>query len=176
MDPARRREAVQRRRRIILNDDNGRLLNANSHTVEGYLSGPVGYTPLTQIDSIWLSVMAWAENLTYDTKVGEPAGLNPYPAAPKADVEHLRRLRSNIKSMLDAGTDPLKEVVDYGHAHGKEVFASFRMNMIKDSWRPNFSTRWKREHPECCLGLRGMFANCEPDDLHHHYWSALDYA
>jgi hypothetical protein len=67
-------------------------------------------------------------------------------------------------------------VVDFAHTHGKEVFASFRMNMIQDSWRPDFHLKWKREHPECLLGVRGMYSSCPPDDLRQLYWSAFDYA
>ena len=47
------------------------------------------------------------------------------------------------------------------------------MNMVQDSWRPNFQTQWKRDHPEWCLGDRSM-AKLK-DDPRSIYWSALDF-
>jgi len=171
-----RRDAVHRRRRIILNDDNGSIHREGSDNVESYLAYRLGHIVDSQVDSIWLSIMTRAEGLTYDTKAGEIAGRGPHPGASKAALESYGRIWGNMKSLLEAGTDPLKATIEFGHSQGREVFASFRMNMIQDSWRPNFFVRWKREHPEYCLGVRGMFEFCEEEDLHRLYWSALDYA
>ncbi len=49
----------------------------------------------------------------------------------------------NIGAFLNAGTDPLRVVVEFCRKHDLEMFASFRMNMIQDSWRPNFRTKWR---------------------------------
>jgi len=170
-----RSEAIHRQRRIILNDDNGSILGEDAGSVEKYLADPIAYTVDTQVDSIWLSVIVGADDLTYPTEVGEMAGRDPYPGAPKAVRERKARIWRNMKALLDAGTDPLKAAVDFGHSHGKEVFASFRMNMIQDSWQRDFSSKWKREHPECCLGVRGMYEYCDRDDPRHLFWSGLDY-
>jgi len=167
-----RQKAVHRHRRIILNDDNGSIHQEISDNVKGYLSYRLAHTVGTQVDSIWLSIMTASEGLLYDTKVGEIAGSDPYPGTSKADLERYDQIWHNMKSLLNSGTDTLKIAVEFGHVNGKEVFASFRMNQIRDSWISNFFTRWKREHPEYCLGLRAEYPK---NDLRYDYWSALDY-
>ena len=169
-------EAQKRRRRIILNDDAGSLHQETADTLEGFLSDRLAYVVDSQVDSIWWSIMMSAEGYLYDTQVGEIPGREPYLGGLEGDAERFALIWRNVKSCLDAGTDPLREVIKFGHAHGKEVFASFRMNMIQDSWRPNFITKWKREHPEYCLGRRGMYESCPDNDHRKLYWSAFNYA
>ncbi|MBI81724.1 MAG: hypothetical protein CMJ81_00875 [Planctomycetaceae bacterium] len=168
-----RGEAVHRRRRVILNDDAGMLFQPISKP-EDFVS-EIATTIDTNVDSIWLSSMIGADLYVYDCKVGERAGERIYPGHEQQQgaAEAFEKLRANMKVMLDAGTDPLREVIRFGHRHGKEVFASFRMNMIQDSWRPNFQTQWKRDHPDWCLGVREM-ADLE-DDPRSLYWSGLDF-
>src|SRR3972149_6484801 len=76
---------------------------------------------------------------------------------------------------LLTGTDPLREVSKFCQAHEEVMFASFRMNMIQDQVLPNFTTQWKREHPEYCLGVRGMYEFSEYGDPRQTYWAGLDY-
>jgi len=71
----------------------------------------------------------------------------------------------NMRGLRERGTAPLKTVLDFCHAHGREMFASFRMNMIQDSWRPDFHLPWKRDHPDCLLGDRGSREFGDPDDV-----------
>ena len=175
---AEHQKAVHRRRRIIMNNDNE--MHMPFRTPEEFLSLRTTPTADTQIDSIWYNLTVGAEMHLYDSKVGEIAGKVPYPGAEQfeGDLERLQNVWANIKSLLDVGTDPLREVVKFGQAHDKEVFASFRMNMIQGSWRPNFYTQWKRDHPDCCLGVREM-AKADKNDPHNPqslYWSGLDYA
>ncbi len=170
----RRHEAVHRRRRIILNDDAYELLNPNAHTEAGFLEACFGHILDTQVDSIWWSFILNSDCLGYDTKVGDVAGKIPVPGAPRSDLERWATVWNNIKSFMDRGTDPLKFICDWGHGVGREVFASFRMNMVQDSWRPNFNTQWKRDHPDYCLGERGMGTNSDNED-ERLCWSALDW-
>ncbi len=169
-----RREAIHRRRRIILNDDSATMNDPSGHTEAGLLASPLGHILDTQIDSIWWSIMTGADHLKFDSKVGDVGGKDPIPGAPKADLKRFATVWRNIKAFMDRGGDPLKFVVDWGHGVGREVFASYRLNMIQDSWRPAFGTRFKREHPEYCLGERGAYENSDNDDL-RNCWSALDY-
>ena len=177
-----RAETLHRQRRIILNDDNASIHKEEATTAEGYLGYRLTETVDTQMDSIWLSVVTGPNALLYDAKVGEPAGkefyeLYPPSAEPKEDIPfgaNYTKVWHRIKLLRDAGADPLKLAVDFGHQHGKEVFASIRMNMINDSWHgPDFCTRFKREHPEYCLGVRGTYPKT---DHRYLYWSAFDYA
>ena len=169
-----RRTSVHRRRRIILNDDSGVMNDPVAQTEAGFLSRPLCHIPDTGIDSVWWSIMTGADHLKYDSKVGDAAGKQPIPGAPKGDLKRFATLWRNFEAFIDRGADPLKFVVEWGHGHGREVFASYRMNMIQDSWRPTFGTRFRREHPDCCLGERGAFENSDNEDL-RLCWSALDY-
>jgi len=169
-----RKEAIHRRRRIILNDDAYELQDPNAHSEAGFLDACFGHILDTQIDSIWWSFIMNSDRLGYNTKVGDVAGKIPVPGSPKKDLESWATVWNNISSFIERGTDPLKFICDWGHGVGREVFASFRMNMVQDSWRPNFNTQWKRDHPEYCLGERGMLTNSDnPDE--QLCWSALDW-
>ena len=176
-----RAEAISRQRRIILNDDNGSLLQEEATTAAGYLGCRLTYTVDSQVDSIWLSVTHGPETLAYDARCGEPVGkefYEAYPptAEPRADIPwgaNYTNLWHRIKLLRDAGAEPLKLAVDFGHEHGKEVFGSIRMNAIQDSWHgPNFSMKLKRAHPEYCLDVRGTYPET---DRRYLYWSAFDY-
>ena len=169
-----RRNAIHRRRRIIFNDDAGVLFDPNAHGEKAFLDSRLAHILDTQVDSIWWSFIVGADNLLYDTRVDEIAGKAIVPGMPKADRETWSAMWNTIKTMMERGTDPLKFVTDWGHGVGREVFASFRMNMIQDSWRPYFASRFKREHPEYCLGERGMGTHSDnPDE--RLCWSALDW-
>ena len=172
-----RDDAVHRRRRVILNDDAGTVISQEFRTREEFLAHRFIHTVDTQVDSIWFSLMVGSEKYVYDCKVGDRIGKDLYPGADqvKGDADQHKLAGSNMNALLDKGTDPLREVVRFGHAHDKEVFASFRMNMIQDSWRPEFVTQWKRDHPDWCLGVRGM-ADGPKSDPRYLYWSGLDYA
>lgn len=165
--------AVHRRRRVILNDDAGMVFDKIANPAD--FVSKIATTVDTNVDSIWLSSMVGADLYVYDCKVGQRVGESPYPGheTMKGEAEGFKQQQANMKVMLDAGTDPLREVIRFGHRHGKEVFASFRMNMVQDSWRPNFQTQWKREHPDWCLGVREM-AQLK-NDARSIYWSALNF-
>ncbi len=168
-----RNAAVHRRRRVILNDDAGMIFETIDKP-EDFVS-EIATTIDTNVDSIWLSSMVGSDLYVYDCRVGERVGERIYPGHEKleGEAEAFEKRRRNMNVMLDAGTDPLREVIRLGHRNGKEVFASFRMNMVQDSWRPNFQTQWKRDHPDWCLGVREM-AKLK-DDPRSIYWSGLDF-
>ena len=133
------------------------------------------------MDSLFISIMTGSDYLLYDTKVGESAGrdlflgaMRPKPEdAEESDAEHFTRLWHNIKTLRDAGADPLEVVVNFGHDNDIEVFATVRMNMVKDSWMPDFLTRRKRKHPEYCLDVKGEY---DKNEIRYLYWSCFDYA
>lgn len=133
-----RAAAVHRRRRIILNNDAGTILKVDFFTPEIFRDHRLVHTLNTNVDSIWYSLMVGSENYVYDCKVGQRIGSELYPGAEtvKGDVERHKQMAESMKSLLAAGTDPLREVVRFSRERDKEVFASFRMNMVQDSWRP----------------------------------------
>ncbi|MAE65002.1 MAG: hypothetical protein CMJ18_12095 [Phycisphaeraceae bacterium] len=170
-----RRAAVHRRRRVILNDDS-EVHFQGADTPEGLLGLRLVHTVDTQVDSVFWSFIFGPENYLYDCSLHQRAGENLYPGMAKSDVERHEKICNRMRSLMDAGTDPLKVVLDFCHDLGKEMFASFRMNMIQDSWRPEFNLQFKRDHPETLLGRRGDYEHGEPDSLRAMYWSAFDYA
>lgn len=168
-----------------MNDDTGNLhgktgtdpdgVEHPANTPEGLMSDPIAYgVRIPEVDTISWS-FAGIEQYTYDSKVGEMLGQVPYPGAPKQDLKLLGQFWHNMKTFLDAGTDPLRIVVEYSHAQGREVFASLRMNMIQDSWRQSAYSKWKREHMDLCLGERGERLHGNQHELRYSCWSALDF-
>ena len=168
-----RKEAI-RRRRVIFNDDNAAIHKETSTTIRDYLAYRLDHVIDTHVDSVWLSVMTSADNLLYKTNVGEICDSGPWPSVRKPGEESV--IGRNLKALLGQGTDTLQLVIDFCRKHGLEMFASFRMNQIQDSWWPSCRTKWKRDHPELCLGVRGSYEYCEDDDPRKWFWSALDYA
>ena len=73
------------------------------------------------------------------------------------------------------GRQYAKVAVAFGHEHGMEVFWSYRMNNIEDSFAAWSLTRWKREHPEYCIGKAEDWAKYPYTDP-RKWWAGLDYA
>ena len=171
--------AVHRKRRVIFNDDNGAVGREGVTTEQRYLNQRLDYIVGTQVDTICLSIMTRAEGLLYNAKVGDPAGKFLTPLSQtlaETGAMHYTEIFAlkwnNLKSLFEAGTDPLKATVDFGRRHGMEVFASIRMNQVQDSWTGDFYSPFKRAHPEYCLGVQGTY---EKSDHRRLYWSAFDY-
>ena len=88
-----------------------------------------------------ISVIEWGccagSRLTYDTKVGQMYGVGltdeQWSKARKGDL----RCYQNLKSLVDAGVDPLTAAVEYAHKRGIKIFARLEMNKAYgpvDSW------------------------------------------
>lgn len=77
--------------------------------------------------------------------------------------------------LLDQGTDPLRVMVEWSRAHGREIFWSLRMNDTHDGWGPvgDFSydkiSDLKRSNPQWLLGAAGSKPR-------YGGWTALNYA
>ena len=67
------------------------------------------------------------------------------------------------------GTDGLEMAVDFGHAHGIDVWCSIRMNDTHDSYMPFFIPKFKKDNPECLFAADRRRPRCGA-------WSSLDYA
>ncbi len=168
-----RKKAIHRPRRVIFNDDNAPIHQETATTPEGYYSYRLDHVIDTHVDSVWISIMTSSDNLLYNTKVGEVADSGEWPGVRKPGEESV--IGRNLRMLIEQGTDPLQLVIDFCRKHDLEVLASFRTNMIQDSWWPNCRTQWKRDHPELCLGVRGSYEYGEHDDPRKWFWSALDY-
>ena len=145
-----RQKAIHRPRRVIFNDDNAPIHQETATTPEGYYAYRLDHVIDTHVDSVWISIMTSADNLLYNTNVGEVADSGEWPGVRKPGEESV--IGRNLRMLIEQGTDPLQLVIDFCRKHDLEILASFRTNMIQDSWWPNCRTQWKRDHPELCLG------------------------
>jgi len=132
-----------KRHRLIFNDDGGTLFRPfEPHTTDpfslaGFLGKAVDHLVDTHVD-----VLSWtlgtdigrmpaqrgagrASNLyCHDTRVGERFWEIDEPFQSRC----WQAMARNVRSLIEAGHDPPKELADYAHARGISVFCAFRMN------------------------------------------------
>lgn len=162
---AQRRQAVDRPRRVIFNNDgNEPVYLCKDTTPEEFLRHRTSALAGSFVDSIFYCTWSSGFGLfTHDTKVGEVF-------ASKEDLFS----KNLAPAMLAAGTDPLRVVADFGRKNNIEVFWSFRLNDTHDGSSAGYgpimfrANRLKREHPEWLIG----------DPQHRPKfgaWSAVDF-
>ena len=150
-----RQHSLNRRRRIILNNDGGDATQgADPGTADPLDFLEVRTTPLagSQVDTVSYCTSRGFGMFIHATQVGQTV---PNPA---------------IAGMISRGTDPLAAMVDYGHAHHMEIFWSMRMNDTHDGTRPEaFQVNaFKVDNPDRLLGESGKRPR-------YGQWSAVDY-
>jgi len=160
-----RRQAVDRPRRIIFNNDgNEPVYLCKSASKEELLKARTSDLAGTQVDSIFYCTWSSGFSLfTHRTRTGQ--------------VFNTRegRFTNNLaQAFLDQGLDPLQVMVEFGHQHRMEVFWSMRMNDTHDGSRADYgpvmfrANRLKQAHPEYLIGS----ATQRP---RYGAWSAVDY-
>ncbi len=157
-----KRPMLKRQRRVIFNSDGGdaRQPLANFENPLDFLN--VRTTPLagSQVDTISYCTSSGFGLFKHNTKIGS---VMPLPEDGKPEVLH---------ALIERGTDPLREVVRFGHANGMEVFWSMRMNDTHDGSARNHSivaaNRFKHENPDCLMGRLDQVDTFRK-------WSAVDY-
>ena len=162
---ALRKEAANRQRRIIFNNDgNEPVYLCKGTTAEELLSYRT--TPLlgSQVDSLFYCTWSSGFGLfTHDTKVGQVF----------ATKEGLFA-NNRTPELLAAGTDPLRVMTDFGQKHGLEVFWSFRLNDTHDGSIRDYgpimfqANQLKVEHPEWLIEQAG-------NKPKFGAWSAVDF-
>ncbi len=153
-----RKQAAQKPRRIIVNNDGNDVFRSDaSSTPEGLLIARSTALVGTQVDAIF-----------YCTGV---FNLHSH----KSSVSELQKAgdrgkKSNAEALIEQGTDTLEIMTKFGHANGMEVFWSMRMNDTHDSADDALLCQWKRDHPDYLMGKKG-------DKLPYggHRWSAVNY-
>ncbi len=160
-----RRQAVNRPRRIIFNNDgNEPAYLCQSVSKDELLGHRTRDLAGTQVDSIFYCTWSSGFSLfTHRTRAGQVFGTRE------------GRFTNNLaQAFLDQGIDPLQVMVEFGHQHGIEVFWSMRMNDTHDGSRTDYgpvmfrANRLKGEHPEYLIGS----ATLPP---RYGIWSAVDY-
>jgi len=161
-----RRSAVDRTRRIIVNNDgNEPVMILRRPSAEDLLSPRIAPLVGTQVDSIFYCTWSSGFGLfTHFTKVGQVF-------TSRAD----RHANNQMQALLDAGIDPLRTACDFARAHHIEFFWSMRMNDNHDGYADKYgpalfeANNLKMTHPEYLLGTRGQ-------KLPYGSWSAVNYA
>ncbi len=156
-----RRQAVQRRRRVIFNNDGDDIWAAGTETRERFLA--TRHVPLlgTQVDSIHYCTTQSFNLFTHQTEVAEVFAARSGRFADNHLEKHLSR-----------GTDGLRMSSEFAHEHGLESIWTLRMNDIHDAWTPEFLPQWKRADP-----TRTMSTQTEAKDFQdrRRLWSLVDY-
>jgi hypothetical protein len=166
-----RREATHRKRRIILNNDGCDCLyfpKDQEPTVENFLALRTSPLADSQVDAVfYCTISAGFGNFTHRTRAGHVL------VRQVAEELNIAGKTNLTQALIDQGTDPLKLVVDWCHAHGKECFWSMRMNDTHDAaHRPDkpypLFPPLKAAHPEFLVGALDRVPR-------HGPWSSVDY-
>ena len=131
---AARRQAVNRRRRVIYNNDGDDIWTSGADTQQKFLD--VRHTPLlnTHVDSISYCTTQSFNHFTHATRVAEIFKSRSGQFA-----------GNNLERFLSRHTDGLRMSVAFAHQHGMESLWTLRMNDIHDAWTPAFLSQWKQQ-------------------------------
>jgi hypothetical protein len=164
-----------KQRRIIYNNDGGDLFLPGADTPDRFLSKRLTGILGTQVDSVFYCTGA-TTIFTHLTKVGETYGEFIDQTCDQEWALGWLNLKNNIQALRQNGQDVLNIVVEWCKKNSLEIFWTHRINDIHDSMRtcdPELS-RWKREHPEYCMGPAGdaLKGNLNSPKA---WWSSLDF-
>ena len=167
-----RKQAKERRRRLIYNDDGNDIFIHKHSTPESFLAERIVPALNTQVDAVFYCTGV-TTLYDHDTSVAERS--DDLHDAMKFKAPMAINRHANMHMLRSAGVDSLSLVTRRVHEAGLEVFWTHRINDIHDSFTDWLLSRWKREHPQYLMGT--------PEDLrrykisHPRYmWSTLDFA
>jgi hypothetical protein len=131
-----RKQAANRRRRVIFNNDGDDIWASGADTVEKFLA--VRHTPLlnTHVDSIYYCTTQSFNRFTHATRTAE---IFKAKTGSFAD--------NNLETFLEQNTDGLRMSSQFARQHGLETIWTLRMNDIHDAWTPPFLSDWKQQDP-----------------------------
>ena len=161
-----RRQAANRRRRVIFNNDGDDVFLAEAPTPESFLAVRCTGIEGTHVDTYVYSSLSNFDSCVHDSRVAEINRIeNPWAFS-----------RNHTQALIDQGHDSLSLVVGFCRAHGIEVFWSARMNDMHDNWEPRMMTAFKRNHPELRLWREGDYGRPGDGTVEPHmYAAAMDY-
>ncbi|CAN5405353.1 hypothetical protein BH11PLA2_BH11PLA2_27990 [soil metagenome] len=166
MEPNTRQKALDRLRRVIVNNDGSEpVIEMKTPTEKEFLDLRTTALADTQVDSIfYCSRTSGFGVFTHFTKIGQVF-----------TCTEGRYSGNQMAALLKAGLDPLKMQCDFGKKHNIEVFWSMRMNDTHDGSKTEYGptlikdSKLKNEHPEYLIGT----SNKRPKI---GAWTAVDYA
>ena len=160
-----RQECLERRRRIIFNNDgNEPVYFCNAATAEELLRSRTAPLAGSQADSIFYCTWSSGFGLfTHHTKVGQ-----------LFTTREAMFSKNRTQEFLDKHLDPLRVMIQFAHENRIELFWSMRMNDTHDGSRTDYgpvmfrANQLKQEHPDWLIGSKE-----QPPK--YGVWSAVDY-
>ncbi|MFH0962735.1 MAG: family 10 glycosylhydrolase [Planctomycetota bacterium] len=149
-------------RRLIYNDDGGALKHIKGPSLETYFSERLADLPNTPVTTVFFCPHDDWASAFYDSRI---EGVQFSGSGP-------------LRKLMDSGTDPIQATIDFCRSHNLEIYCSFRMNDIHDSYSGAIGPL-KRDHPDWLLGSKD--ANYPPTPkgnrtLKGGTWSSLNYS
>lgn len=165
---ALRKEAANRPRRVLYNDDG---CDERPYTTpEELISLRVRQVADTQVDTIFYCTGGGGLFWAHQPEVGEVLG----EWIEEGHAAYVKHMRDGLVALKEKGTDPLAVVVDYAHKNRMEVFWSYRMNNPECSYVSWGLSRRKREHPEYLMGDKSQWDPAQQTNP-RTWWSLWDF-
>jgi hypothetical protein len=128
--------------RVIFNCDGHAVCKDAGGDLKQWIENLFGPLEKTNVDALFWCDGGGGNTANYKSDVLELTG------------KRIGKPRPWVKKLLDAGHDPPKIVVREAKKRGLDVFYSFRINDIHDSFTPDEKATFKVEHPEWMIGPR----------------------
>ena len=159
-----RREAAQRQRRLIFNNDGDDAWIAGAPaTKEGFLSLRMDHIGDCGVDTVFYCTTMSINSFTHDSLLTEVFTTKARSAA-----------SNRMSDLIKLNTDPLKLAIEACRKRNIEIFWTLRMNDVHDSFTPEYVSQWKKDHPQFLLGTREQTRGT---DIRNplHFWSWADF-
>ena len=136
------RDNSPKRYRVIFNCDGHAVAKDSKGDLDQWIENLFGPLKHSHVDALFWCDGAGGNTANYDSKVLERTGARA------------NKPRTYIDKWIDEGNDPPKIVVREAKKRGIDVFYSFRINDIHDSFLPDEMPTFKANHPEWMIGER----------------------
>jgi len=139
LEPVRAAEPV-RPYRLIFNRDGYAVAEDSKGDLNQWIENLFGPLENSQIEALFWCDGAGGNTANYDSQVLERTGARA------------GKPRTYIDDWISEGNDPPKVVVREARQRGLDVYYSFRINDVHDSFMPDEKPLFKVEHPEWMIG------------------------
>ena len=148
--------AASRRRLLYYNDSRHTYM----YSYDPPMSLQEAWAPVDEVAGTSVDTFVYGSGagpaVMHDSRVGEVWGRR----FETFDSAWAWRAFENVKSLIDAGHDPLNLLIDRAHEKGMEFFASLRLNHPMDPTDVDnpFNWQFRMDHPEWCIRGKGEYA------------------
>ncbi len=132
--------SVARKYRLIFNCDGHAVCKDAKGDVDQWVENLFGPLEDSHVDALFWCDGAGGNTANYESDVLELTG------------QRIGQPRPWIVKLLEEGHDPPRVVVEESRRRGLDVFYSFRINDIHDSFMPDELATFKVDHPEWQIG------------------------